>query len=83
MEVAMSHLKSAKIDVLVANNMFDMGVNQLSKCCSFSYFVNAAELLWRMIKVQSANSPNRTYLQTNLRCLLKKSRKYIGIDFRR
>lgn len=44
LEVAMLHLESAKIDVFVANDMFDIDVTQLPKRCGFAYFVDAADI---------------------------------------
>ena len=42
-EVALSILDGAKIDVLVANDAFDIDVNALPKRCAFAYFVDALE----------------------------------------
>lgn len=43
-EVALSVLEGAKIDVLVANDAFDIDVNTLPKRCGFAYFVDAADI---------------------------------------
>lgn len=42
--VAMSSLDSAKIDVLVANDAFDVDVASLPKRCGFAYFVDSADI---------------------------------------
>lgn len=41
MDVAFSTLETAKIEVLVASDAFDIDVNQLPKRCSFAYFVDS------------------------------------------
>ena len=43
-EVALSILDGAKIDVLVANDAFDIDVNALPKRCAFAYFVDATDI---------------------------------------
>lgn len=40
LEIAMSYLESAKIDVFVANDVFDIDMNRLPKRCGFAYFVD-------------------------------------------
>ncbi len=44
MDIALSVLDGAKIDVLVANDAFDIDVNALPKRCGFAYFVDAADI---------------------------------------
>lgn len=41
LEMAMSTLETAKIDVLVANESFDIDVKSLPKYCGFAYFVDS------------------------------------------
>lgn len=42
--VALSSLDDAKIDVLVANDAFDINVAALPKRCGFAYFVDSADI---------------------------------------
>lgn len=42
--VAMDSLDNAKIDVLVANDAFDIHVVELPKRCGFAYFVDSADI---------------------------------------
>lgn len=44
LDVALSVLDGAKIDVLVANDAFEIDVNALPKRCGFAYFVDAADI---------------------------------------
>ena len=44
LQVAMSYLDEAKIDVFVANDAFDIDVTQLPKRCGFAYFVDVADI---------------------------------------
>lgn len=44
MNVALSVLDEEKIDVLVANDAFEIDVNALPKRCGFAYFVDAADI---------------------------------------
>lgn len=44
MDVALSTLDSAKIDVLVANDAFDIDFTALPKRCGFAYFVDSADM---------------------------------------
>lgn len=43
-DVAMSYLDSAKIDVLVSSDVFEIDVTQLPKKCAFAYFVDSANV---------------------------------------
>ena len=43
-EVALSTLDNAKIDVLVANDAFDIDVNKLPKRCGFAYLVDSMDV---------------------------------------
>ena len=43
-EVAMASLDNAKIDVLVADEFFDIPVNSLPKRCGLAYFVDSADI---------------------------------------
>lgn len=43
-EVALAHLEEAKIDVLVANDVFDIDMNILPNRCSFAYFVDSPDI---------------------------------------
>ena len=43
-ERALANLESARIDVLLANDGFDINVNQLPKRCSFAYLVDSADI---------------------------------------
>ena len=43
-ELCMSSLKSAKIDILVADSVFDVSPLALPSNCSFAYFVNSTEI---------------------------------------
>lgn len=43
-DVALANLESARIDVLLANDAFDINVNQLPKRCSFAYLVDSADI---------------------------------------
>lgn len=43
-EVALSVIDGAKIDVLVANDAFDIDVSALPKRCGFAYFVDSADI---------------------------------------
>lgn len=43
-DVAMANLENARIDVLLANDAFDINVNQLPKRCSFAYLVDSADI---------------------------------------
>lgn len=42
--IAMETLNNAKIDVLVASDLFDIDISKLPKRCSFAYFVEAADV---------------------------------------
>lgn len=44
LSVALSSLDSAKIDVLVANDAFEVDVSALPKRCGFAYFVDSADI---------------------------------------
>lgn len=44
MNVALSVLDEEKIDVLVANDAFEIDVNALPKRCGFAYFVDVADI---------------------------------------
>ena len=44
MSVAMATLESARIDVLVASDAFEIDVNLLPKRCGFAYFVDSADV---------------------------------------
>lgn len=44
LSVALSSINDAKIDVLVANDAFDVEVSALPKRCGFAYFVDAADI---------------------------------------
>lgn len=50
--VAMSTLDSARIDIFIANNEFDIDIKQLPKRCGFAYFVDFPDV--DMIKDQRA-----------------------------
>ena len=43
-DVALANLDSARIDVLLANDGFDINVSQLPKRCSFAYLVDSADI---------------------------------------
>ena len=43
-DVALSTLDSAKIDVLIANSLFDIDVDRLPKRCGFAYFSESADV---------------------------------------
>lgn len=42
--VAISSLKDTKIDVLIANDVFEINVENLPKRCGFAYFVDSADI---------------------------------------
>ena len=44
MDVAFSTLETAKIEVLVASDAFEIDVNKLPKRCGFAYFVDSADV---------------------------------------
>lgn len=44
MEVAFSTLETAKIEVMVASDAFEIDVNKLPKRCGFAYFVDSADV---------------------------------------
>ena len=43
-QVAMATLDSARIDVLVASDIFEINTKELPKRCGFAYFVNSADV---------------------------------------
>lgn len=43
-EVAISVLKTSRIDVLLANELFDIHVKELPKRCGFAYFVDSQDI---------------------------------------
>lgn len=51
-KVALAALKSAKIDVFLANDLFDIPVSALPEQCGFAYFVDSADI--DMIRSQKA-----------------------------
>lgn len=44
MEVALDTINSAKIDVFIANDAFDVDLNNLPKRCGFAYFVDSMDV---------------------------------------
>lgn len=44
MDVAFSTLETAKIEVMIASDAFEVDVNKLPKRCGFAYFVDAADI---------------------------------------
>lgn len=44
LEVALATINSAKIDVFIANEAFDIDLNNLSKRCGFAYFVDSMDV---------------------------------------
>ena len=44
MDVAVSTLESAKIEIMVASDAFEIDVNKLPKRCGFAYFVDSMDV---------------------------------------
>lgn len=52
MDVALSNLETARIDVLLANDIFNVDVKLLPKRCGFAYFVESSDI--ESVREQSA-----------------------------